>query len=115
MVVLILNDGLKNISVESDSELKIGDNLYSKSFTTENYLMPGKWITLAALDISKCKNARIDFGGSYMVVSETFMCSADSANGTGGMIRYNYKTGEIQAYSASNTELRPVVKMIYNK
>lgn len=110
-----LNDGLKNISVESDSELKIGDNLYSKSFTTENYLMPGKWITLAALDISKCKNARIDFGGSYMVVSETFMCSVDSANGTGGMIRYNYKTGEIQAYSASNTELRPVVKMIYNK
>ena len=110
-----LNDGLKNISVESDSELKIGDNLYSKSFTTENYLVPGKWITLATLDVSICKTARIDFGGSYMVVSETFMCSSDSANGTGGMIRYNYDTGEIQAYSASNTELRPVVKMIYNK
>ena len=110
-----LNDGLKNISVESNSELKIGDNLYSKSFTTENYLVPGVWTTIAVLDISKCKNARIDFGGSYMVVSETFMCSADSANGTGGMIRYSYKTGEIQAYSASNTELRPVVKMIYNK
>ena len=77
--------------------------------------MPGKWITLATLDVSICKTARIDFGSSYMVVSETFMCSADSANGTGGMIRYNYKTGEIQVYSASNTELRPVVKMIYNK
>ena len=77
--------------------------------------MPGVWTTIAVFDIFTRKNARIDFGGSYIVVSETFMCSADSANGTGGMIRYNYKTGEIQAYSASNAELRPVVKMIYNK
>lgn len=110
-----LNSCLKNISVESESEIKLGDNLYSKFFTIKNYLVPGQWVTIATLDISMYKNVRVDFGSSYMVVSETYMCSIDSANGTGGMIRYNYKTGKLEAYSASNTELRPVIKVIYNK
>lgn len=86
-------------------------------YTTQNlsYLPVGQWTTIATIDVNSCKNLRVDFGKSYFIDSNNYMTCIDGASSTGGMVRLKYATGELQAYSATLANIRPVVYVTYNK